>query len=517
MDDLTDLTLTQSSTLVWELEQRYPNLNSLIDLQKLCYDFEECLKSICIKRIVVLSFQMFENVKNTGDASGFIVNNEGKWFIIKAVADLYDERTLNITVSSVIGKDKIVKAGTVKISEAGQYKRINLYLAEELKAKDNRILKLIDSIFCSGYIWYKNKVFQFVHKESVNVASDLYLYLKDIIQNDKLYEKVWLAIVGKGYGFRLLNEEQVKAASTIYKYSRSNINPNLYLVNLVSTKLPYDKILMRQALNYERNITADLKEADYTKSGDLYSLTLSQLYEGDAFSISPLYKGDISLVALYPVDVKERIENILKLNSSFLKQVYLSRLKKIELAFLLFNTTNHDQYDSPSYAEIMDVLDACIQKGYIKKTPDIKKAYILNWLCLNGILEDKQSKYIATQYGRSIMNESRRTIMNLQVIQNNSGIATNGGENNENALNKYALTHDNKAIDEVITRIRTSIKGTDEEEYVNNAMDMLEKEIKKDNPKKSIINRIVTSIEGISKISDKLLNLKNILEALLFV
>lgn len=107
--------------------------------------------------------------------------------------------------------------------------------------------------------------------------------------------------------------------------------------------------------------------------------------------------------------------------------------------------------------------------------------------------------------------------MNLQVIQNNSGIATNGGENNENALNKYALTHDNKAIDEVITRIRTSIKGTDEEEYVNNAMDMLEKEIKKDNPKKSIIDRIVTSIEGISKISDKLLNLKNILEALLFV
>lgn len=89
MDDLTDLTLTQRSTLVWELEQRYPNLNSLIDLQKLCYDFEECLKSICIKRIVVLSFQMFENVKNTGDASGFIVNNEGKWFIIKAVADLY--------------------------------------------------------------------------------------------------------------------------------------------------------------------------------------------------------------------------------------------------------------------------------------------------------------------------------------------------------------------------------------------------------------------------------------------
>ena len=39
MDDLTDLTLTQSSTLVWELEQRYPNLNSIIDLQKLCYDF----------------------------------------------------------------------------------------------------------------------------------------------------------------------------------------------------------------------------------------------------------------------------------------------------------------------------------------------------------------------------------------------------------------------------------------------------------------------------------------------
>lgn len=42
-------------------------------------------------------------------------------------------------------------------------------------------------------------------------------------------------------------------------------------------------------------------------------------------------------------------------------------LKLWLLAFLLFNTTNHDQYDSPSYAEIMDVLDACIQKGYIKK------------------------------------------------------------------------------------------------------------------------------------------------------
>lgn len=514
MDDLTSM---QRFTLVWELEQRYSNLCSLMDLQKLCYDFEECLKSICIKRIVMLSSQIFENVKDTGDASDFIVNNEGKWFIIKAVADLYNERSLNITLSSVIGKGKVVKAGTVKISEAGQYKRINLYIAEDLKVKDNRILKVIESIFCVGYIWYKNKVLQFVHKESVSVASDLYLYLKNIIQNDKLYEKVWLAVVGKGYGFRLLNEEQVKAASMIYKYSRSNINPNLYLVNLVSTKLPYDKILMKHALNYERNITADLKEADYTKNGDLYSLTLTQLYEGDAFSISPLYKGEISLVALYPVDVKERIESIFELNSISIKQVYISHLKKIELAFLLFNATNCDQYDSPSYTEIMNVLEICIQKGYIEKTSDIKKTYILNWLCLNGILKDKQSKYVATQYGRSIMNDSRRMIMNLQVIQNNSGIVTNGGENNKNVLNKCTLTYDNKAINEAITGIRTSVKGMDEEEYVNNAMDMLEKEIKKDNPKKSIIDRIVTSIEGISKISDKLVHLKNILKLLFLV
>ena len=107
--------------------------------------------------------------------------------------------------------------------------------------------------------------------------------------------------------------------------------------------------------------------------------------------------------------------------------------------------------------------------------------------------------------------------MNLQVIQNNSGIATNGGENNKNTLNKYTLTHDNKTIDEVITGIRTSVKGMDEEEYVNNAMDMLEKEIKKDNPKKSIIDRIVTSIEGISKISDKLVHLKNILKLLFLI
>ena len=466
-----DWALVQRSDLVWQLEQRYPNINSLFELQRFCYELEECLRSICVERIVELASWLFDDVKDITHTKtkNFIISNDGIWYSVKAVSDLYDDRCLNIIICTISGKCKSIKIGAVNVRGTGQYSKINLYVAKELKVKKSSVLSLADTIFSVGYAWYKNKMHEYIKRESVSVASEVYTYLKSIFHNDRLYENVWLAVVGKGYGFRLLNEQQTEAALNTYGHNKSNIGPNQYLTNLLSTRLPYQKILMKEALNYGCKITADLRQADYTKSGDLYSLTLFNLYEGDAFSIYPLYKGEISLVALYPVEMKEAVENILDINKNYLKQVYLSRLKKIELAFLLFDETENKKLEEPSYSEIR----------------------------------------------RSVVKGDNKVSMNIQLIQNNSGIATNGGKDNENILNKSTFMNNGKNIEQAINEVRAGIKGQEEEEYVNNALDMLEKEIKESKPRINLINRILSSIEGISSIGEKLLHLKSIIKIML--
>lgn len=510
---MDELGFVQHFDLVWKLEQRYSAVSSLFELQNLCYELEECLKSICVDTIVQLASQLFDNVKDTTHMQNFIISNDGIWYNVKAVPNLYDGRCLNIIISTIRDECKIIKIGTTNVSGTGQYSKINMYVAKELKVKKNSVLNLADTIFSVGYAWYRNKMYEYLQKESVSVAREVYTYLKNIFHNDGLYEKVWLAVVGKGYGFRLLNETQAEAALNTYGHNKCNISPNCYLVNLLSTRLPYQKLLMKEALNYDCKITADLRQADYTKSGDLYSLTLFNLYEGDAFSIYPLYKGEISLVALYPVEVKEAVESILEINKHYLKQVFLNRLKKIELAFLLYDETENVGFEEPSYSEIISVLDKCMLRGYIEKPIDLRETHVYNWLCACGLLEDKQNKYIVTEYARSVVKEGGNKVsMNIQLIQNNSGIATNGGKKNENIFNKSTLMNNGGTVKEAINEVRIGIKGQEEEEYVNNAMDMLEKEIKENKPRINLIKRILSSIEGISSIGDKLLHLKNILK-----
>lgn len=533
---MNDFLLLSKNNLIMHLESIFKNIKTLDALSAMSERVEQELRGFCKLLILNEARRFFKNFTSKTKFYNYLVDDSGKRYFLRFVEDLQDFREVIFLINEerdFVGRD--IQTYCIQVNGHGRCNKIILNISNNLKLKNDELLQMFRMVYEAAYEWYGIKIEGFVSEKTVSVATNVYNYMRKVLCNDSLYKVFWLAVVGKGYGFRLVNEEQVRTLFNIFSFNQDfPYSVNDYVGNLLSTRLPYDELLMKEALDSNEKINGDISGAKYTKEGNIYSKTMYALYNGDAFSIYPIFRGDIGIVALFPVEYKREIEHHLDYMKSDIVEVIKRELANIELAYLLFDDDYKEHLSTGiklpvtdkgvivmnEMEKITEVLDIyykvyCQFKGDFvfdsNKTYSADELQYRKILVDNGMLKKVNEGYCITSKGIQFK-ENGNVSSGNKIIDNsgNNGIIIMGdGKNVGNP--KYYGGGSAKDYCEVIESIRNIINGSENEEYVESLLRLLEKELNNKEPKTNMIKTILTNLASISTISTFVIKLREMI------
>lgn len=277
MDQISFETFTKHC--VREELMNLPAIGSIEELRDLCTNVEKEALSLCYKLTYKNAKILFNSVL-TENVSDYIVDSDGLFYSISCADDILEKSKLLIAINTVKSTNNPIVQTNVYLEHTGKYDKICILIPKNLIKTNVIIANFYKNIFETAYCWFKEQVILYVSDTKNCVARNLYAYLRSIVKNKELLENFWLAIVGQGYGFRLLDYDL-----TLNSFELISNNTNTYgsytnklVTELLSTRLPSDKMLMQIAINNKKTLIGELRKAIYTVEGSIYSTTLYSLY-----------------------------------------------------------------------------------------------------------------------------------------------------------------------------------------------------------------------------------------------
>lgn len=533
---INNFLMLSKNKLIMHLESMFAEVKTLDALSAMAEKIEQEIREFCKYTILNEAKFFFNNFTNNTKFYNYLVDDCGKRYFLRIITDLQDFRKALFLIyeeGDVIGSD--IQSYCVQVNGYGRCNKIVLNITRKLKLKNDTLLHILKMAYETAYEWYGIKIESFVSKKTVSVANNVYNYMRKVLCNDRLFKVFWLAVVGKGYGFRLVNEEQVRMLFETFSFNQDfPYSVNDYVGNLLSTRLPYDELLMKEALDSNEKINGDISGAKYTKEGNVYSKTMYTLYNGNAFSVYPIFRGNIGIVALYPVEYKKEIEIHLDYMKADIVEEIKRELVNIELAYLLFDDDYREHLnagirfpDISGGVTVMDEIEKLteILDIYYNVYSQFKGDFLLDSnraysddelryrkiLVDNGMLKKVDGGYCITSKGIQYKEEGNIGKGNKMIDNSdNKGIIIMGdGENVGNV--RYYVGASAKDYCKIIESIRNVIKGDENEEYVESLLSLLEKELNNTHPKSNMIKTILSNLASISTISTFVIKLKELM------
>lgn len=533
---MNDFMLMCKNDLIMHLNSKFEYIDTLNKISNMSEQLEDEVEKF-IEKIILMRVKKF--FLNFSSNDQFMIDDNGNRYNLQIINFFEQKDVLQIRLCREVDVcEGGIYTRSIDISGNGIRKKVIFVLSRELQLNNCELQDMVKMLYETAYNWFAIKIEEYVSKKTVSVAHRVYSFIRSVFCNDEIYKVFWIAIVGKGYGFRLVNLEQVKELFSIFVHSANGYHStNDYVSNLISTRLPYDKLLMKEALDYNEKINANITNAKYTKEGNVYSKTMNALYKGNAFSIYPIINGEIGIVGLYPVEYKEIIENHLDARKVEITEVIKRELSQIDLAYKLFDDDYQEKWQSgisysvirdgginimvrssESVSEILNEYYNIYHKFNRDFVMDANIVYSQEELQYRNILEDNgmiqrdKGGYRITDKGIRQIEEGMNTD-NIMRISNKGGIVIVGdnGFIGQGACSKYFTANGQAELNEVIGQIREIVCETDEKEYVNTLLNLLEKELEHGRPKKNIMETILKNLASISTISSFAIKLKELL------
>lgn len=533
---MNDFMMMCKNDLIMHLNSKFEYIDTLNKISNMSEQLENEVEKFIEKMILMRTKRFFLNFSSNDQ---FMVDDNGNRYNLQIIHFFEQKDVLQIRLCREVDVcERGVYTRNVDISGNGIRKKVIFVLSKKLQLNNCELQDMVKMLYETAYNWFAIKIEEYVSKETVSVAHTVYNFIRSIFCNDEIYKVFWIAVVGKGYGFRLVNLEQVRELFSTFVHSANGYHStNDYVGNLISTRLPYDKLLMKEALDYNEKINGNITNAKYTKEGNVYSKTMSALYKGNAFSVYPIVNGEIGIVGLYPVEYKEIIENHLDARKVEITDIIKRELSKIDLAYKLFDDEYQEKWKSGiSYSIIRDggvnimvknservseILEEYydvyhkFNSGFVLDADIVYSQEELQYrkiLVDNGMLQRDKGGYRITEKGiRHI--EGHMNTDNAMQISNNRGVIIVGdnGSVGQGACSEYFATDGQAELDKVIGQIKEMVCDTDEKEYVNTLLNLLEKELEHGRPKKNIMETILKDLASVSTISSFAIKLKELL------
>lgn len=533
---MNDFMLMCKNDLIMHLNLKFEHITTLNEVSNMSEQLEEETEKFIENIILTKTKRFFLNFSSNDQ---YMIDDNGNKYYLQIIPLLEQRDVLQIRVcreNEWCGNKLYTREACILGN--GIRKKVIFVLSGELKLNKCELEDMVKVLYETAYSWFAIKIEEYVSDESVSVARTVYNFMRRVFCNDDIYKVFWIAVVGKGYGFRLLNLEQIKVLfSTFSSSANKYYSTNDYVGNLISTRLPYDKLLMKEALDYNEKINGNIANAKYTKEGNIYSKTMSALYKGNAFSIYPIISGDIGVVGLYPVEYKEEIENHLDARKVEITDIIQRELSKIDLAYKLFDDNYQEKWDIGIPDSVSGKGDITIMfkntgkiteilEEYYRVYCDFQGKFVLDANVIysdeelqyrkileeNGMIEKYKGGYCITEKGiRNI--EGNASSDKIMQVSDNKGVVIIGDNNQlkKEVCSKFFIVNNREDIDRTIERIKETVCDLEEKEYVNTLLDLLEKQLKNSEPKKNIMETILNNLASISTISAFVMKLKELL------
>jgi hypothetical protein len=332
-----DFVEAEKDKLLQELDHIY-GFPSLPEIPALAENLEKTLQGYILTILKKHSHLLFGARYN--EANHFLTLEDGKILLsIKLAEDIRNFGQLCILVQpSLFAKTKELEFH-ISIKGYGKIDEIVFLYPEFLPLQLDLLNSLLKNLFEVGYQWFENKIEMLSNNEKVALSKNLYGYVRSIITSDILQKHLWFATVTKGYGFRLIDHD---VAMNLFKQIEPNAetfshSTNRLAAEMLSTKLPQEKLLMPIAIAENRIMDVNISEAKYSKEGSIYSGAMSAFYGCDSFTIHPIFKKkQSSVVALYPTDKRTYFEPLITAHLERLEEICASSISRVHAALELF-------------------------------------------------------------------------------------------------------------------------------------------------------------------------------------
>lgn len=532
---MNDFMFKCKNDLIMYLNMCFSHVDTLNQISAMAEQLETEIESFIKNMVITKSKRFFLNFSNDDHP---MMDDDGNQFSFKIIP-IFDQRdVLQIVICNEDVDDNDIYKREIKITGNGIRKKIIFIFSAKIRVNGNELFDVVQLLYETGYNWFAIMIEEYVSRESVSVAHIIYKFMRSVFCNDELYKKFWIAIVGRGYGFRLVNLEQVKELFSTFSNGANKYHSiNEFVSNLIGTRLPYEKLLMKEALDYNEKIDGDISHARYTKDGNVYSKTMSALYKGNAFSIYPILNDDTGILGLYPVEYKNIIEEHLDARKIEIVEIIKREMGKIDLAYSLFDDNYRENLKcgisyflnkeseggfmtmKVNYAEdILEMYYDIYCKFGLGFVADANVEYSMEdlqcrmLLVENNMIQKSKGGYCITEKGIRHYDE-KREIGKGTNISGNSGIViigNNSNVNSNNILNNF-IVNNRQSVDELIIDIRKKVDNSADKEFVDTLLNLLEEELQHEKPKDNIIKKIIKSLETVNSIGSYVLKLKKIL------
>lgn len=531
--DLNNFTTIIKLSIQEDLNKLLP-IASLQYLKELSIKIESKLLEYCYTYTLKYSNVLLKSVSKS-NFTDFIIDDNGNSINLSITNDIFNSDEL-IIAFIIDNKTKYNNFTCFEfdLKNTGKYKHISIMIPEIYLVSSLVICEFYKNIIETVYEWYKFQVLEYVNQEEVSVSKRLYSYMKSILNNSAIFKNFWFAIIGNGFGFRLLDYDLVYNSFEIIDENVLNYGSytNKLVSELLTTRLPTDKMLMQIAVDNNAIIIGELDKASYTIEGSIYSTTLYSLYGGNSFVINPVYISDYNLIALYPVDLKEQIDTIIEKNKVPITNLIREEMNNIIKAYKLFNNkrlyadifnNDFEKYKNMVLSILYKVRTTISEDAgfdlytYFKSEPSFNKEIfdvVIKILLDNRYITiDFQKNYLITQAGITLLNKEENMDNNNNITATNIFNISGGeiiGGNFGNVTYNNSQTELDKLLNELTIKICQSSEQN--KEQIIAKLDELKTEIHSQNPQKNKILNILDYLSKISSISGLIIKISELLK-----
>ncbi len=338
MDKFFKIIEQEKKSLIDELNSLFPSIR-IDDIVNISEMIERILEDFLGSLLRKYSYLLL-SINCVEDAC-FLTKGDGELlFSINIGEDINQSGVLCVYVMQRFHSSKNTNNIYVKINGYGKINTVYFSAPKSLSVRLDFINSMIKNIYECGYNWFLVKIEKLCASGQVFLVNNLYEYIKNIIPSADLRRHVWFATVTKGFGFRLIEREV--AMGLFLEMDRNSIDYG-YSVNrlaceMLSTRLPQDKLLMPFAIKANEVLDVDISDAKYTREGNIYSAVMKAFYGCESFTIHPVSVHDeAGVVALYPTDKRSLLEPIIEAHKKQLKEICEKSIGKIHSAIKLFD------------------------------------------------------------------------------------------------------------------------------------------------------------------------------------
>lgn len=262
-----------------------------------------------------------------------IVRKIDKSHYLRMGGAIYVPGRLDIFIGNVSkGNDSKILELCTKINQSGKYGQFNMRVVEGALTNPSKTIHIIAQIFKTGYTWMKEAVRRWVKETETEAESSLISVLRrniEILNKPKIADKVWFVVTnGNNITYAIDSSNYLDFYKACEGKMYGEMSPIEVISHIFDEYIPFKQSFSREAWREKKPIEIDISKAKYRDEHTSIQLAQEAIYHPGMILHPIIRKRSLTLLAIYPTELRFEVENVLKLCEPELQRIVNDKARK---------------------------------------------------------------------------------------------------------------------------------------------------------------------------------------------